>query len=131
MKADTNTVATFEAAVLLWSKLGNLRGNWSDFLSDCIRSKTSLNGLTLLPCAKRHDGRMSRPIYSVDDINDFVAKVKARIPSAGRTPIKPAVLAIDTGKGWRNNKFDKTGAPMMCLASAQYLQLTGRQENRL
>lgn len=113
MKVDTSTVSTFEAAMLLWAGLGDLRGNWSDFLSDCNRAKTSIGGITLLPCLQKHDGRLDRPRYSVSGIKEFIAAIKAAIPSAGKTRITPITLSIDTCKTWKQNKFDRHGLPVL------------------
>lgn len=112
MRVDTNTVSTFETSLLVRLGLGDLRGNWGNCLADFIRGKTSIKGITLLPCAKKHDGRAYRPVYALADIQAFIAKVKAVIPSAGRTPVRSTVLSIDTGRGWRVNKFAQDGSPI-------------------
>ncbi len=125
MKVDTGTISTFETSLLLRLGLGDLRGNWGNCLADMLRGKTSIKGITLLPCARKHDGKMYRPVYAITDIQEFIEKVKSKIPSAGKTPVKSTVLQIDTGKGWRLNKFDRHGAPVARYRSASQLYQTG------
>lgn len=114
MKFDTPTIPVSETAFLLRAKLGPLR-NWSNFLTDNIRGQQSVAGHKLLPCSNKHDGRAFRPLYAVCDVMDFIAKVLASEPKAGKSPIKTTLLAIDKSKGWRINKFDKAGAPVAML----------------
>lgn len=113
----TPTLSVSEAALLLRVKLGPLR-SWRDFLTDNIRGQQSIGGHTLLPCAQRHDGRSYRPVYAVADVKDFIAKVLAAIPGAGRAPIKTVTLAIDRRRNWRVNRFDKDGALVAGMRSA-------------
>jgi len=110
----TRTLSAPEVAFLLRVKLGPLR-SWRDFLMDNIRGQQSIGGHTLLPCAQRHDGKSYRPVYAVTDVADFIAKVRASVPSAGKTPINFISLAIDRSRGWRVNRFDKDGAPVALL----------------
>ncbi len=112
MIIDTPVVSRFDAAVTLRVELGYLRGNWDDFLADCESRHQSISGITLLPCARKHDGRGLRPVYAVSDIKEFVTRVRTAVPTATKAPIRPIVLAIDRAKSWRLNTFLKTGAPM-------------------
>lgn len=124
MKTDIPTLSAPEAAIVLYARLGSLRA-WPDFLADCIRLKTNLYGLVLTPCGIKRDGRAFRPVYNVAEVERFVTGIKARVPTAGRTPITPITLSIDTGKSWWLNKFDRTGAPMLRLVPVHHLHLTG------
>lgn len=114
MKFDTPTISVSETAFLLRVKLGPLR-NWANFLTDNIRGQQSVAGHKLLPSGRQHDGKAFRPIYAVCDVMDFIEKVLASEPKAGKTPVKTTLLAIDKSKGWRTIKFDKTGAPVAML----------------
>lgn len=109
MIVDTPTIALSEAAILLRLKLGSGR-NWTNFLTDNIRDRQDIAGYILLPCACKQDDRNYRPVYDVREIYEFISNILAAMPSYGKEPIKQTVLAIDTGKSWRLNKFDKTGA---------------------
>lgn len=111
MKLDTSVITPAEAAFYLRCHLGPLR-NWGDFLTDNIREKQSIEGLTLMPCLRQKDSRALRPMYAVQDVKDFVAAVLARIPSAGPARIKVAKLTIDTDRHWTLNKFDRHGTPI-------------------
>jgi hypothetical protein len=112
MKIETQTISTPETAFLLRAKLGPIR-NWLNFLNDNIRGKQSVRGLTLLPCAQKLDSGLYRPVYSVATVKDFIKKVLALESSAGRTPIKITTLAIEDGQGWRVNKFEGDGSPVV------------------
>lgn len=112
MKTNTPTLSVAETDYLLRSELGPLR-NWTHFLNDCIRKRQSIAGNVLLPCAMKHDGRLSRPMYGVADIKAFVVAVKAAVPSAGKARITPVVLCIDDGRSWRANRFGKDGSAIM------------------
>lgn len=109
MIIDTPTVALAEAATLLRLKLG-AKKNWTNFLTDNIRDRQDIAGYTLLPCARQHDERNFRPVYHVQEIYEFIARVLAVMPSYGKEPIKQTILPIDTSKSWRLNRFDKNGS---------------------
>lgn len=110
MKIDAQTVTAPEAAYILQNKLGGLRA-WADFLADNIRGRQSINGLTLMPCARRKDSKAWRPVYDVRDVLKFVADVKAIEPSASEgKPIKPVTLTIEDGRFWKLNKFNEDGS---------------------
>lgn len=111
---NTQTLPVAEAAFLLRVHLGPLR-SWTNFLTDNIRGQQSIAGFKLMPCGRQHDGKAYRPIYATRDVTDFIAKVLAAVPTAGKTPIKPTTLAIDKGRHWWVNKFDKDGAPVAML----------------
>lgn len=114
MKTPIETISAADTAFFLRAQLGPLR-NWGNFLADNIRGRQSLAGHTLKPCARQSDGRAFRPIYSLSDVKVFIAQILAAVPSAGRTPVKPTTLSVDSGRGWRINKFDKSGAPVVAL----------------
>lgn len=103
-----NTLSLAEVAFLLRARLGPLR-NWTNFLTDNIRGRQNVEGHTLRPCGRQHDGTAYRPIYAVPDVMNFINKVLAAVSHAGRAPIKTTTLAIDRGRHWRVNKFDQNG----------------------
>lgn len=107
----TQTLSNSETAFLLRAKLGDIR-NFGNFLTDCIRDRQNIAGYKLLPAARQHDGRGLRPVYSVAAVQDFIAKVLAAVPAAGKATIKSTVLDIDAKRGWRINKFARDGSPM-------------------
>ena len=112
MKTRIQTISAADTAFLLRAKLGPLRA-WPDFLADNIRGKQSVHGLTLMPCARKQDYRAFRPIYSIKDVEQFISEVLALEPSAGKVAIQRTVLAIDTGRYWKINKFAEDGSPVM------------------
>lgn len=111
MRVDIPTLSAPETAIVLYARLGSLRA-WPDFLADCIRLKTHLYGLVLMPCGRKRDGRAFRPMYGVAEVQKFITDIKVKVPSAGRTPVKSTVLSIDTGMGWKLNKFAQDGSPI-------------------
>lgn len=92
-----------ETAHVLRTKLGPLRA-WSDFLTDCIRHKTNLHGLTLMPAAVMKIGRSKRPVYALADIAGFVREVWDVLPES-RTPrpLAPIYVEVDPKdcRSWR------------------------------
>ena len=90
---------------------GRLR-SWPDFLSDCIRGRQRVAGHQLVPCCRRKDGRMFRPAYALNEIYEFIRRVLDDEPGAGKVPLKPGVVILDTTLGWKANKFDRHGAPV-------------------
>ena len=111
------TVSLADAAFILRAKLGPLRA-WADFLVDNIRGRQDLRGLTLMPVARKKDGRAMRPVYALKDIRAFIASVLASDPAAGSAAVTPMTLAIDTTRGWRLNKFERDGTPSARLCGA-------------
>lgn len=109
--ATTPTLSSDDTAVMLRARLGPLR-DWRYFLADNIRGRQALAGHQLLPCCRQHDGRAYRPRYAQSDVEDFIAKVLAAIPTAGRSPIQATPLDLDTSRSWRQNKFDPYGNPV-------------------
>ena len=109
---STLTISASEVAHLLRVKLGPLRA-WADFLADNIREKQSINGLTLMPCAKLHDGRLLRPVYDAVDVKDFIAAVQAASPNASPVKVAAVKLSVDRGRAWFMNKFDRAGNPTL------------------
>lgn len=105
------TLSAAEAAFLLRVKLGDIR-HFGNFLTDCIRDRQNIAGYKLLPIARQHDGRGLRPVYSVAAVQDFVRKVLAAVPVAGKAAIKTTTLDIDAKRGWRVNRFAQDGSPM-------------------
>lgn len=103
MKVDT--LDTGDVVFLLRRALGRMRTNWSDFLSDCIRDKTSLAGLQLLPIArvKIPGDRCKRPRYTAQAVAEFIRGVILEIPRPAEADrevqrvtieIDPAMLAL-------------------------------------
>lgn len=111
---DTRTLCVADTALILRARLGPMR-SWTNFLTDCIRDRQAIAGQRLMPCGRQHDGKAYRPTYATSDILNFIAKVLAAVPTAGRATIKTKTLPIDTSKHWRLNKFDKNGAPVATL----------------
>lgn len=111
MKIDTPVISASETAFLLRARLGPIRA-WGDFLSDNIRGRQTIHGLTLAPCCRKKIGKGWRPMYAVNAVEQFIADVLAIEPKAGKAPIKPVVLAVDRMKPWRYNKLDENGAPI-------------------
>lgn len=105
------TLSAAETAFLLRVKLGDIR-HFGNFLTDCIRDRQNIAGYKLLPIARQHDGRGFRPVYSVAAIQDFIGKVLAAVPSAGKAAIRATTLDVDMGRGWRVNRFNQDGSPM-------------------
>lgn len=116
MIVNTQTLTLSQAAYRLMKDLGGLR-NWTNFLTDNIRGKQNIAGHQLLPCGRQHDSKSFRPIYALDDVLDFIDKVKVAVPSSGKSPTETTVLPIDTGKHWRINKFRMDGSPVALLSS--------------
>lgn len=103
------TLPRQEVATMLRARLGTER-EWTSFLGDCERDKQHIAGLQLLPVARQKIGRSYRPIYELGAVQDFIAKVLAAVPTAGKTPIKTTVLDIDLGRHWKLNKFARDGS---------------------
>lgn len=122
MTTGTPVIQASEAAYLLRAKLGPIRA-WGDFLSDNIRGRQSIHGLTLKPCCRKKIGKGFRPMYAVTDIEAFIAKVMKLEPKAGKAPITPVLLELDRKKPWRFVKFDEEGAP---VAMMQHVIRTAR-----
>ena len=109
MKTDTPTITAADTAFVLRARLGNMR-SWADFLTDNIRDRQDIGGLTLKPCARRKDARAFRPVYAVADVQAFIADVLALEPKAGPAPIKTTMLAIEDGHHWSVCKFVSDGS---------------------
>lgn len=107
---DTKVLTAADTAVLLRARLGDVR-SWPDFLTDNIRGRQNVCGLTLKPCARKKIKGHYRPMYALGDINAFIDQVLLFEPSAGRFPLKPITLAIDPAKHWRLNRFEEDGSP--------------------
>ena len=91
-------VSTGEVSLMLRLKLGTLRTNWNDFLSDCIRGKTNLCGRTLLPVArvKAPGDRVKRPFYSLSEVKAFIAQyLETHVVSPADTALKKISISID------------------------------------
>lgn len=70
-----------EVAGLLHQELGDFR-EWSNFLADCRRGKTSsskLSGYPLTPVARLigRAGTCARPVYETADVEAFIESFKA------------------------------------------------------
>lgn len=110
MKTDTIVIPAAEVAFYLRAKLGPIRA-WADFLSDSIRERQAIGGMRLLPCCKKSDGHVMRPMYAVADIEAFIAHVLKSVPGAGPQKVQPITLTIDRRRPWRTNRFNKDGSP--------------------
>lgn len=75
------TVTSSETAYILRQKLGAVRA-WGDMLFDMRRGKSSYFGLVLTPFLSSHDGKGTRPYYSLSDINDFIRAALSVAPSS-------------------------------------------------
>jgi hypothetical protein len=117
--APTRVLSLSETATLLRARLGKLRV-WYPFLVDNIRAKQDVCGYQLHPCGMQQDGRAYRPIYALADVEEFIGKVLAAVPSAGREPITPTTLQIDRSIPWRSNRFDRYGAPVAMLRASHH-----------
>ena len=100
-----STLDTGDVAFILRQALGRTRTNWSDFLSDCIRGKTSILGLQLLPIVtvKIPGDKCKRPRYRAEDVKRFILDVLCILPRPSATElaihkfqieIDPAMLAL-------------------------------------
>lgn len=110
MLYQANLITAGETAYLLHHRLGSMR-QWRDFLSDCLRGKQSINGLTLMPRGRLQNQTGYGPAYLPADIKAFILAVKATYPHAGK-PIAPVSVQLDTARGWRVSKFDRHGHPV-------------------
>lgn len=110
MKLDTPSITAADTAVVLRIKLGPIR-SWPDFLTDSIRGKQHLYGMTLIPCSQKKARGHYRPMYALRDIDWFIEQVLSRDPSAGKSAIKPVTLAIEPSKHWKLNRFNEDGSP--------------------
>lgn len=89
------TVTSSETAYILRRKLGASRA-WDDMLADMRRGKNSYFGLVLTPVLCSHDGRGSRPYYSLSDINSFVCAALSVTPSmTALIPIQVREFEVD------------------------------------
>src|SRR5689334_17120726 len=79
MKVKTVTAA--EAAYMLRRDLGAVRA-FDDMLADMRRGKSSYFGLVLTPLLCSHDGKGTRPYYSLSDIADFTRAALSIAPSS-------------------------------------------------
>ncbi|MFK3723562.1 hypothetical protein ACI2KE_06900 [Pseudomonas monteilii] len=70
-----------EAAYILRNKLGAIRA-WDDTLADMKRGRSTDHGLVLTPYLCGHDGKGSRPYYSLVDIADFISDALTIAPSS-------------------------------------------------
>lgn len=75
------TVTASEVAYILRRDLGAVRA-WDDLLADMRRGKSSYFGLVLTPFLSSHDGKASRPYYSLSDIADFTRAALMVAPSS-------------------------------------------------
>lgn len=101
-----DTLSAEDAALALRKALGPSRG-WHDFLADCIRGRTSLLGVRLLPIAriKRTGDRLKRPVYATSDVRNFILYAITKIARPAdtqelrkiRIEIDPAMLLLPLG----------------------------------
>ena len=110
-RCNTEVVSRGDAALMLRESLGAMR-EWGSFLQDCDRNLQDLHGFKLRPIARLKDARgHMRPVYSMTEIKTFIDTIRAIIPGAGPTPVKPIVLCINL-HGGRHQRFDRHGNPM-------------------
>ncbi|VVP89054.1 hypothetical protein [Pseudomonas fluorescens] len=82
------TVSASETAYILRSKLGAVRA-FDDLLADMRRGRSTYFGLVLVPFLCSHDGKGTRPYYSLSEINDFVrAALRVAPSSTAMVPIQ-------------------------------------------
>jgi hypothetical protein len=111
MIVSARTLSQSDTAVVLRERLGRLRA-WPSFLSDGIRNRQHVCGHQLLPCCYQQGVSGFQPRYSLHDIAVFVHAVLRDEPRAGRKPMQPTTLRIDTARPWEQNKFDRLGTPV-------------------
>ena len=98
-----------ETTALLRQHLGPLR-SWGFFLSDNIRGRQNIAGLTLMPSLRIKNDRGSFcPAYSAAAVMQFIKNVQAVIPAARPTKTRALTVEIDTSIHWRYNKRDQHG----------------------
>lgn len=83
-----------ETAGILRSRLGPARA-WRDFLADCIRGRTSLCGLQLLPYAVTTGGVgiSFRPLYHAGHITKFIDGVT--LLDLSLQPKRPTAVRVE------------------------------------
>jgi hypothetical protein len=121
---EAKLITAGETAHFLQKHLGSLR-QWRDFLSDNIRYKQNIEGLTLLPRAKLQGPTGYGPAYIIGDVLAFIRAVKAAVPSAGK-PITPVNVQLDTCRAWRVSRFDRKGNPVARHRSMAHACRTSR-----
>lgn len=86
-----------ETIGILRLRLGPSRA-WRDFLADCIRNRTNLCGLQLLPYAKTKGGERcsGRPLYRPGEVHAFINAAIARDPSLGPEAPVAVLVEVDT-----------------------------------
>lgn len=93
------TLDTGEVVFFLRQALGRMRLNWSDFLADCIRNRTNLHGLQLLPIAKLKlpGDRRKRPRYATAAVTGFILGILEKVPRppAAARELNKVLIAID------------------------------------
>ena len=102
----TKTYSASETAFLLRQRLGPMRA-WTDFLSDCIRIRTNLDGLLLMPINHVDDGRAKRPVYALEDIVAFICEIWKRHPEA-RKYVPPKGKWIDLEPSGKHELYVKS-----------------------
>jgi hypothetical protein len=104
MTENKKLLSAAETATILRQHLGPARA-WRDFLADCIRERSQLHGLVLLPYAARDGGRrlVPRPLYRAADVVEFIRAVRSANPSLRAAPIAAEVFEVTTAPGlpWR------------------------------
>jgi hypothetical protein len=114
MIVNMSTLSAADTAVVLRLKLGDIR-SWPSFLSDGVRERQHVCGHQLHPCCYQKGASGFETRYDQHDIAVFVNDVLRDEPRAGRTPIRATVIAVNTARPWRLNKFDRLGTPMAIL----------------
>ena len=115
-----NLISAGEAAYILQHQLGSMR-QWRDFLSDNIRGRQCIEGLTLMPRGRLQNQTGYGPAYLLADVKAFILAVKAACPDAGKR-ITPVPVQLDTARGWMISKFDKHGHPVAMFRGLALLQ---------
>lgn len=99
-----------ETAHLLRNHLGPFLA-WSYVLADMRRDRTTVEGLTLLPVCRIHDGIGYVPFYRREDLARFIHEVSLRHPEAVKgKPVEKLEVDIDLEDGnyWFARKFKRT-----------------------
>lgn len=99
MIIKTPMLSAAETAFILRLTLGQRQ--WSDFLADATRDKTTgIKGLVLLPAAR---GPRRVPLYRPADVAAFIRQARAIDPSLRPGPVASVLYQVDDtiGLPWR------------------------------
>jgi hypothetical protein len=89
-----------DTTTMLHAVLGGMR-SWRDVLSDCIRGGPGFRGLVLMPVSYVR-GRCKRPVYDVQEVDDFI---KAILSLEAYQPIRPILVDMKVVPPWMPAKW--------------------------